>query len=40
MGQIRMVDVNGRHHATVYMRARAAMIHLGALRKIWRDIKY
>ncbi len=28
--QIRMVDVNGRHHATVYMRARAAMIRLGA----------
>jgi hypothetical protein len=28
--QIRMVDVNVRHHANIYMRARAAMIRLGA----------
>ena len=28
--QIRMVDVNVRHHARIYMQARAAMIRLGA----------
>jgi hypothetical protein len=28
--QIRMVDVNVRHHAKIYMQARAAMIRLGA----------